>query len=567
MKASITTLFVMSLCIPTESPADSGQNLIAAMSAELARNQARLKIDDFDAPYFIGYRVVDEHKIHMSAAFGALVHDSESRRRRAFVDVRVGDYSFDSSPDPDLGLDLDYDQFRPSAQIPLDEDQAAIQGTLWLLTDSAYKKALSMYLQKKAKAVNSVKKKHVDSFSKEIATQSLTEPLTPKIDRSDWKTMVKRMSLRFRKSEFLLSGSVSFGFIHLKTFVVNSEGTRVAKERGLYQMVLDAVTRAPDGMLLEQGKTLYFRSPSEIPRQEVLDSYVDAVAKDLMDLRAAPMADPYTGPAILESEASGVFFHETIGHRLEGERQNDDSEGQTFKGQIGKKILPDFIQIVDDPTLRTLNNQTLNGHYTHDDEGVPARRTVLIEDGILKTFLTSRTPVEGVSKSNGHGRAQGTARPVARMGNLMVTSSKRVPRSRLKAMLIEEAKKQGKPYGLIITDIIGGSTNTSNYGYQAFKGTPRKVYRVDASTGHETLVRGVEMVGTPLSAINKIIATGEKYGAFNGYCGAESGYVPVSASAPAVLFREVELQRTKRAKRRNPILSAPWVGPAASSKK
>ena len=146
----------------------------------------------------------------------------------------------------------------------------------------------------------------------------------------------------------------------------------------------------------------------------------------------------------------------------------------------------------------------------------------------------------------------------------MVSSSKRVSRKRLKEMLIEEAKKQGKPYGLIITDIIGGSTNTSNYGYQAFKGTPRMVYRVDAKTGDETLVRGVEMVGTPLSAINKIIATGRDYGAFNGYCGAESGYVPVSASAPAVLFREVELQRTKPAKRRNPVLPAPWNGSSNS---
>ena len=529
------------------------------MTAELQRNQKTLQIDDFEVPYFIGYRIIEQRKVDARATFGALIREQDVRQRRAAVDVRVGDYRFDSSPDPDLAMGYDYESFAPSNEVPIDGDFSSIQSTLWLLTDAAYKQGLSSYLQKKAKAVSTIKKQHVDSFSREEAVRMTTQPLKPKADLPAWRQMVKQLSKRFRDTPALLDGTVSFGLVHTKTFLVTTEGTRVAKEHALYQLNVHAVTRAEDGMLLDQGKTVYFDRFDAISPMAEMEKIIQSVSTDLIALRDAPLAEPYTGPAILDGEAAGVFFHETIGHRLEGERQNDDSEGQTFKGQVGKAILPRFISIVDDPTVDKLGDVALNGHYRIDDQGVVAKRTVLIERGVLKSFLTSRTPIEGFNRSNGHGRAQGTARPVARMGNLLVSSDKAVAREELKAMLVAEAKKQGKPYGLIISDMTGGSTNTSNYGYQAFKGTPRKVYRVDAETGEEVLVRGVEMVGTPLTAINKIIATDSTARSFNGYCGAESGYVPVSASAPAILFREVELQRTKRAKRRGPILKAPWA--------
>jgi predicted Zn-dependent protease len=181
----------------------------------------------------------------------------------------------------------------------------------------------------------------------------------------------------------------------------------------------------------------------------------------------------------------------------------------------------------------------------------------LVEKGVLRNYLLSRQPVEGFFQSNGHGRSQGAQKPVARMANLIVESSKQVSDEELKRQLIAEAKRQGKPYGLIIRDITGGNTNTASYGYQAFKGIPRMVYRVDVRDGKETLVRGVEIVGTPLSAINRILASGKKQGIFNGFCGAESGMVPVSTVAPAVLLHEIELQRTMEGKDRPPILTSP----------
>jgi predicted Zn-dependent protease len=251
-----------------------------------------------------------------------------------------------------------------------------------------------------------------------------------------------------------------------------------------------------------------------------------------------------------------------VGHRLEGERLEDDKDGQTYKGQIGQLVLPPFLTIVDDPTLAAVQGTALNGSYAFDEQGVRARRTVLVKDGRLETYLLSRKPVKPFARSNGHGRSQGARPPMARMANLVVESSRRVPAAELKRMLMAEARRQGKRYGLVIRDIAGGNTNTASYGYQAFKGTPRLVYRVDAKTGAEELVRGVELVGTPLSSVNKVLATSDGMRVFNGYCGAESGYVPVSTVAPSTLVGELELQRVARANERSPILPSPWSEPA-----
>ena len=321
------------------------------------------------------------------------------------------------------------------------------------------------------------------------------------------------------------------------------------------------MTRADDGQLLDDSRDYYGFREAELPSDDRLMKDAESLIQELLALRAAPAIDPYTGPAILEAEAAGVLFHEAVGHRLEGDRMDNDAEGKTFKGQIGRAVLPPFITIVDDPTLSTLGGKSLNGYYRYDDEGIPAQRVPLVEGGVLKNFLLSRHPVDGFLRSNGHGRAQLNRRPVARMANLIASSTKQVSDAELKQMLIAEAKRQGKPYGLIIRDIQGGNTNTSSFGYQAFKGIPRLVYRVDARDGKETLVRGVEVVGTPLSAVSKIVATGKTQGVFNGFCGAESGNVPVSTVAPATLLREIELQRVVEGRDRPPLLPSPASEP------
>ncbi len=568
MRPTSALALCLTLALPTLAcgqAADPRAGLLDAMKAELDRNAKALKVDDYDAPYFLSYRVTERDQAGVEARFGAVVSDGRDRDRVAAVDVRVGDYAFDSSPEPDDIIFMEPATFRPPHEAPVDDDAAALRTTLWLLTDAAYKEALSTYLRKKARKVTEVQKdEQVDSFSKETPVTDVEPPLSPTVERPKWAALARRLSARFKAMPELLEGAVRVSADHERVFLVTSEGTRLIREIVIYSIAFDAVTRAPDGLLLDQGRTLYGRSFAELPDEAALADMIDQSMADLRALRAAPVADPFNGPAILEPEATGVFFHETVGHRLEGERQNDENEGQTFKGQIGQAILPDFITVRDDPSRKTYDGVSLNGHYRHDDQGVPAEDTVLVEGGVLRSFLTSRTPIEGAPRSNGHGRAQGVRRPMARMGNLIIEGEAPVSRAKLKAMLIEEVKAQGKPYGLIIRDITGGSTNTSNYGYQAFKGTPRMVYRVDAETGEETLVRGVEMVGTPLTAVSKIMATSTEVGVFNGYCGAESGYVPVSAVAPAALFREIELQRTQREKEKPPVLPPPWAAKASA---
>jgi predicted Zn-dependent protease len=382
-------------------------------------------------------------------------------------------------------------------------------------------------------------------------------PLPFGFDRERWRREVREVTALLRTEAALLDASMRVDAEKQVRWFASSEGSALVTETVLYGVHLAASARAPDGQLLENGRDWYGRTEAELPGPAELRAEARRMAAELVALRAAPVVDPYTGPAILAPEAAGVLFHEAVGHRLEGERQEDDREGRTFRGQVGKPVLPAFLTVVDDPTLGAAAGTPLNGHYRFDDQGVPAQRTVLVRDGTLEGYLLSRRPVPPFTRSNGHARTQGGHAPVARMSTLIVTASRQVPMVELERMLVAEAMRQGKPYGLVVQDASGGNTNTGAFGYQAFKGTPRLVYRVDVETGHRELVRGVELVGTPLAAVNKVLAAGEEVRVFNGYCGAESGYVPVSTVAPAVLVGEVELQRTTRQGERAPLLPAP----------
>jgi predicted Zn-dependent protease len=260
---------------------------------------------------------------------------------------------------------------------------------------------------------------------------------------------------------------------------------------------------------------------------------------------------------MLSGRASAVFFHEVLGHRLEGHRQKDQSEGQTFTKKVNQRVLPEFLSVTDDPTLKELNGIGLAGTYDFDDEGVPAERVVAVENGVLKNFLMSRMPITNFSHSNGHGRRQPGLMPTGRQGNLVVTSTKSVSDSELRAKFVEEIKKQGKPYGLYFEDIQGGFTLTQRALPQAFQVIPVMVWRVYADGRPDELVRGVDIVGTPLLSLNNIILTGDKLQVFNGVCGAESGQVPVSAAAPAMLFSEIEVQKKNKGTDRPPLMPPP----------
>jgi TldD protein len=534
--------------------------LMEAMAAEMNRNQQQLKLQGHEPPYFMSYQLKDYDQYAITARYGAIFLDDGYRNRQLSADVRVGAYEFDSSvpEEMDFIISSKGTSFYARTEGPLDDSAVALRTSLWLMTDEKYKNALVQFLKKKGEDVYAVEDpKRPPSFSREKPNTFVQPPVAFPFDRERWRQVARAVSARFNAYPELFDSDVRVTADKAVRIFVSTEGSRIISEETLYGLHVSAVARAEDGQLLDDSRTFYSPTEAGLPDEKELMAAADKVIEELLALRKAPAIDPYTGPAILAPEASGVLFHETVGHRLEGHRQGDDREGKTFRGQEDKQILPPFISIHDDPSLRVIGEAPVNGYYLFDEEGVKGQRVTLVDKGVLKGYLLSRQPLEGFLQSNGHGRSQGNRRPVARMANLIVESTKKVSDEQLKKMLIAEAKRQGKPYGLIIRDITGGNTNTSSYGYQAFKGVPRMVYRVDVRDGKETLVRGVEIVGTPLSSMNRILATGSKPGIFNGFCGAESGNVPVSTVAPAALLQEIELQRTVEGKDRPPILMSP----------
>jgi TldD protein len=340
---------------------------------------------------------------------------------------------------------------------------------------------------------------------------------------------------------------------------VTSEGTELAMPNTTVRLVMEAQTRADDGMDLLRVETFQSSSAGGLPPEKELMGKIERMAVDLKALRKAPVAEPYDGPALLSGRAAAVFFHEVLGHRLEGHRQRDEEEGQTFTKKVGQQVLPSFLSVVDDPTTKEINGIKLAGTYSYDNEGVPAQHVDVIENGVLKNFLMSRMPIKDFEQSNGHGRNQPGLMPTGRQGNLIVTSSQTVPESELRQKLIDEVKKERKPYGLYFDDIQGGFTLTTRSLPQAFQVLPVIVYKVYPDGRPDELVRGVDIVGTPLAALTRIVTTGDKEHVFNGVCGAESGSVPVSAVAPAMLFSEMEVQKRAHGHDRPPILPAPGI--------
>ena len=505
------------------------------------------------SPYFISYTVYDEQQSFVYGMNGTLASSTTRRKRSADVIMRVGSAALDNA----------HGENRPSAIIsetlPFDDDPQALAHALWRLTFNEYRRASAAFLNVQTKA--QVKAKEDDQsadFSRETP-QRHTEytDAAPAPELKEMEAFVRRYSAPFAKYPYLLSSSVVIiGSKSLQRFVSSEDG-RVVMPDSAIRVTIQAETRAEDGMVLTRVETLQADSMDQLPGPAQIEAKVEQIADDLKALREAPIAEPYDGPALLSGRASGVFFHEVLGHRLEGQRQRGDEEGQTFTKKLNQAVLPDFLSVADDPTLRTLNGTRLAGWYAFDDEGIPATRVEVIKDGVLRNFLMSRMPVAGFDHSNGHGRSQQGFMPVARQGNLIVSSTKTVKDSELRQKLIEEVKRQGKPYGLFFEDIQGGFTLTQRAAPQAFQVLPVMVWRVYADGRPDELVRGVDIVGTPLAAMNRIVVTGDTPSVFNGVCGAESGGVAVSAAAPAILFSEIETQKRAYTKERLPILPAP----------
>jgi TldD protein len=430
---------------------------------------------------------------------------------------------------------------------------------LWELSDREYKRAAPAFLNVRTNtAVRAEEEDKSPDFSKESPETHVANVTTPPaFDRTAWENEVRRLSGAFRKYPHVYFATVVLQVTDSNSRLVSSEGSAIETPSATTRLIMEAQTRAEDGMELLRVETFQAPSTTGLPGEAELTAKIAKMAEDLKALKNAPAAEPYDGPALLSGRAAAVFFHEVLGHRLEGHRQRDEEEGQTFTKKVGQEVLPKFLSVADDPTIHELAGMKLAGSYDFDNEGVPAKRVDVIQNGVLKNFLMSRMPIKDFAESNGHGRNQPGLMPTGRQGNLIVTSSQSVPESDMRQKLIDEVKKQNKPYGLYFDDIQGGFTLTTRSLPQAFQVLPVVVYKVYADGRPDELVRGVDIVGTPLAALTRILLTGDQQHVFNGVCGAESGQVPVSAVAPAMLFSEMEVQKRQHSHDRPPILPPP----------
>jgi len=548
-------------CGAASPPNEKPDVLLTAMQEELQRAQTNLgKLDP--APYFLSYSVYDQSIAVAVGSEGSLVSSTRARRRAADVTMRIGTAALDNSHQQNRG------SARTSGSLPLEDDRNAIAHELWRLTYEEYRKASKAYASVKTNTQVEAKEEDTSpDFSEEkTPTHADYKEVATAPDQKALEKFVRECSAHFRKYPFIYSSVVLVSAQNTRFHFLSTEGNHVVTPTAFVRVAIQAETRADDGMELMRVETFQAESMDHLPPAPEIAAKVEKIATDLKALREAPVAEPFDGPALLSGRASAVFFHEVLGHRLEGHRQRGEQEGQTFTKAVGQPVLPDFLSVIDDPTQRKLNGLDLGGWYEFDDEGMPATKVEVIKDGVLKNFLMSRMPIKNFANSNGHGRSQPGAMPTGRQGNLIISSTKTVKDTEMRQKLIEEVKKQGKPYGLYFEDIQGGFTLTQRSMPQAFQVLPVLVWRVYADGHPDELVRGIDIVGTPLAAMNRILVTGDKTDVFNGVCGAESGQVPVAAAAPAMLFSEIEVQKRAHSLNRPPTLPAPPDESADSTK-
>ena len=542
-------LLVATLATAPAAAAESP--IMEALKTELSRSMAMLGEQPVP-PYFLSYEITERETVSANAAFGALTGSNRERSRYLDIDLRVGNYELDNTR-PIQGTR----NRRTTVRIPLDDDVDAIRGVIWNATDERYKQAIEALTKVETDVQVKVEAEDTSAdFSHREPIRDAVGTARLDADLADWERRARLYSEPFAVPDRILAATASISGTAETRWFVNSEGSEVETADVHYRVFVSARTKADDGMTLPRYESFFSFTPDGLPADGTVLTTVERMIADLAALRVAPLVDPYTGPAILSGRASGVFFHEILGHRVEGHRQKRVDDGQTFKKKINERILPPGFSVTFDPNRRRVAGLDLVGSYAYDNQGVPGRPVVVVDDGVLVGFLMSRTPIEGFPGSNGHGRKQYGYSPVSRQSNLIVEVRDAVSREALKEQLLTMIRDGGRPFGLYIDDIQGGVTTTGRFMPNAFNVEPNVVYRIYPD-GREELVRGVDLIGTPLTTLSRVIAADDQVAVFNGFCGAESGSVPVSAAAPGILVSQIEVQKKGKSQERLPILARP----------
>jgi predicted Zn-dependent protease len=531
-------------------------SVVTILQSELQRNMQVLSQQPVPA-YYGAYTLHDTRTTQILAAFGAIDRSDETRQRFATVEVRVGDYVLDNTH-PMRGDARAMSPRLMQVSLPLSDDEKPIRLALWRATDRSYKQASEALTRVRTNVAAKVQDENPPpDFSREERQQHVDAATSYTLDTKAWEERLRRVSAIFSGDPLILRSQVSLTVQADNRYYVNSEGSQIVNGDVGCRIFIQGVTKAEDGMELPLYTSYFATSPAGLPEERQLVAEARAMVDLLGRLRKAPLVEPFSGPAILSGRAAGVFFHEIFGHRVEGNRQRNADDGQTFTRRVGQQVLPPFLSVAFDPTLKKVGSVELMGHYVYDDQGVKGQRVTVVDKGVLKTFLLDRAPLKDFPRSNGHGRAEPGFLPVSRQSNLQVESSRSVSREELMNRLRDEARRQGKPFGLLFENIEGGFTTTGRGSPNAFNVLPNVVYRIYTDGRAPELVRGVDLIGTPLAAFGRIIATDDQIDVFNGVCGAESGGVPVSASSPSLLVSEVEVQKKAQSQETGPFLPAP----------
>jgi TldD protein len=508
------------------------------MRAELDRSKSQLKMENVPAPYYIEYRVYDVDQYSAEASFGALRADIRLRLRILRVVVRVGDYKQDSYFGQGLGT-VDY--------MPVEDDTQALRHQLWLATDRAYKAAAESLTAKQAQLKQLTVDQPVDDFAYADPVQSIGPLATLEIDPEPWKRMIQDASNLYKGDLAIESFDAGLSFRAVNRYLVNSEGTTVRSGQNLYEMTMATSTQAADGMSLGRSAGFNVANMKDLPSAIDFVARATKLAGRLRELRDVPLADEeYRGPVLFSGDAASAIFADLIGENVLGYKPELGKNSRTtgaFAANYKTRVLPDFLSVVDDPTLSSYRGQALLGQYAIDDEGVPAQRVSLIEKGVLVNFVIGREPIRDFPTSNGHGRARiPTSGPGPSLGNLIVTPSEPLSKEAMKEKLIDLCRQRNLPYGYYV-DTFGP------------RFTPRLLYKVWTKDGHEELVRGGAFGDLDLRALRSdLIAAGDDVHVEN-----QMLNIPHSIVAPSILFDELEVKRANQNKEKLPEYPAPAV--------
>jgi predicted Zn-dependent protease len=540
----------------SDSDAAATSAVLSAMKAELDRTMTGLAKEP-TAPYYLAYGVTDITSTRLVATFGELETDNTQSKRVLDIDLRVGSHALDNTHSI-RGVAFEMGRGSRGISLPLSNDIEALRSVIWLATDRAYKSASERY--EKVVTNQKVKVRDEDTsadMSVEKPYNFIEEPTPLQFDVDTWRQNIRTISAVFKGQPGMYEGKVSVQADRVIKYLVNSEGSIIQSYEPIIKLYIMVKTKADDGMSLPLYESYSAYSQDRLPSVEKLLADAKTLVSLCQKLRQAPMMETFSGPAILSGRSAGVFFHEIFGHRVEGHRQKDANSSQTFKAFLNQPVLPSFINVVFDPTIKSYRGQDVVGAYKFDDEGIPGQRVVAVDHGVFRNFLMSRSPIEKFPRSNGHGRREAGYRSVSRQSNLIVEAEQSVSPDSLRGLLRAECKKQGKEFGLYFDNIQGGFTFTGRTIPNAFNVLPLIVYKIYADGRPDELVRGVDLIGTPLTTFNNIVAASSDIGIFNGVCGAESGGVPVSASSPELFVSTIEVQKKEKSQAKLPILDDP----------